>query len=232
MSLTLNERSVIILNMYSALPGAGDDRTARARIRDAAITRFADHGVAGTSVRAIAEDAGVSPALVIHHFGSKDALRVACDQHVAALIRERKLAAVKEGSGFDPLAAMQANDGGPPYLKYLARTLADGTPQVVELVDGLIADARKYMAAGVASGMLKPSEHAHGRAVVLTIWSLGALVLHEHLDRHLGTDLTKDGAGMVGYAVPATEILARGVLTEAMYERVKNAQARAEERTS
>src|SRR3712207_8086528 len=50
---------------------ADDDLTGRARIRDAAIRRFAVDGF-GTSVRAIAADAGVSPGLVIHHFGSKE----------------------------------------------------------------------------------------------------------------------------------------------------------------
>ena len=37
---------------------------------------------------AIAQDAGVSPGLVLHHFGTKDALRAACDEHVLRQIRE------------------------------------------------------------------------------------------------------------------------------------------------
>jgi AcrR family transcriptional regulator len=64
-----------------------EDRTARARIRDAAVHTF---GTAGfdAPVRAVAAAAGVSPALVIHHFGSKDGLRAACDEHVLRVIRE------------------------------------------------------------------------------------------------------------------------------------------------
>ena len=57
--------------MCSAL---SPDLTARARIRDAAIECFARQGFA-VSVRAIAAHAGVSPGLVIHHFGSKAGLR-------------------------------------------------------------------------------------------------------------------------------------------------------------
>ena len=38
-------------------------------------------------MRAIAEAAGVSPALIIHHFGSKEGLRKACDDYIAAEIR-------------------------------------------------------------------------------------------------------------------------------------------------
>ena len=41
-------------------------------------------GFAGTTVRAIAAEVGVSPALLLHHFGSKDGLRDACDDHVLA----------------------------------------------------------------------------------------------------------------------------------------------------
>ncbi len=61
---------------------SADDLTAAARIRDAAIEQFGDQGF-GVGLRSIAEAAGVSAALVIHHFGSKDGLRQACDDFVA-----------------------------------------------------------------------------------------------------------------------------------------------------
>ena len=60
-----------------------------ARIRDAAIDQFGSRGF-DTGVRAIAEAAGVSPALIIHHFGSKEGLRKACDDYIAAEIRSEK----------------------------------------------------------------------------------------------------------------------------------------------
>ena len=62
--------------MRSARVGQ-DDLTARARIRDSAIVYIGRHGWRAATLRAIATDAGVSPALVIHHFGSKDGLREA-----------------------------------------------------------------------------------------------------------------------------------------------------------
>jgi AcrR family transcriptional regulator len=197
------------------------DLTARARIRDAAIARFAADGVSGTSVRAIAGDAGVSAALVIHHFGSKDALRVACDQHVAALIRDRKRAAMNAGPGLDPLAALREAGEGPAVLRYLATTLVDGSPHVAELLDEMIDDAVGYMEEGVANGTLRPTEDPRGRAVVLTIWSLGALALHEHIERLLGVDLTGDPADALAYFLPASEMLGRGVITEETYERMR-----------
>lgn len=46
----------------------------RQRILDAARSRFARHGYDGTTVRAIAADAGVDPAIVYYFFGSKPRL--------------------------------------------------------------------------------------------------------------------------------------------------------------
>jgi AcrR family transcriptional regulator len=51
----------------------GDSGT-REAILAAARTRFGDHGYAGASIRAIAADAGVDPALVHHFFGTKERL--------------------------------------------------------------------------------------------------------------------------------------------------------------
>jgi AcrR family transcriptional regulator len=51
--------------------GGGDTRGA---ILEAARTLFARNGYTATTLRAVAHDAGVDPALTLHHFGSKDAL--------------------------------------------------------------------------------------------------------------------------------------------------------------
>jgi len=54
--------------------GSPDTRSA---ILAAARARFASSGFGGTTIRAVAADAGVDPALVHHYFGSKDDLFVA-----------------------------------------------------------------------------------------------------------------------------------------------------------
>ena len=55
-------------------PGAADTR---GRILDAARHAFGERGFDGTSVRSIAAEAGVDPALVHHYFGTKQRLFVA-----------------------------------------------------------------------------------------------------------------------------------------------------------
>lgn len=194
-----------------------DDRTTIARIRDAAITEFAANGVDGTSIRTVAATAGVSAGLVIHHFGSKDGLRVACDEYVAAIIRDVKGEAMASGGAFDVTAAFRSV-GEIPAAKYLARTLVDGSPHVAELVDEIVNDAVKYVATGVETGMIKPSRYERERAAILTIWGLGALVLHEHVERLLGVDVTADFStnpkAVSAYMAPILEIYSHGFLTE------------------
>jgi AcrR family transcriptional regulator len=203
-----------------------DDRTTTARIRDAAITEFAANGVDGTSIRTIATSAGVSAGLVIHHFGSKEGLRVACDEYVAGIIREVKGGAMASGGGFDVTAAFRTV-GEIPAAKYLARTLVDGSPHVAELVDEIANDAMKYVATGVDTGMIKPSDYERERAAILTIWGLGALVLHEHLERLIGVDITADFSNdpkaVSSYMAPILEIYANGFLTETTVELMSEA---------
>lgn len=56
-------------------PGPRDERgVLAAQIAAAARDEFAEHGWAGTTIRAVARAADVDPALVYHYFGSKEGL--------------------------------------------------------------------------------------------------------------------------------------------------------------
>ena len=198
------------------------DLTARARIRDAAIARFAADGVASTTLRSVAEDAGVSAPLVVHHFGSKEGLRVACDHHVASVIRTSKSAAMT--GNLDPLSGLRQIGHGPPLLRYLARTLADGSEHVAALLDELVDDAVGYLQQGVEHGFVKPTSSPRERAVVMLMWHFGALVLHEHVNRLLGADLTaSDPVELLPWALAAGEILTHGVITEPLFDQMREA---------
>lgn len=59
----------------SITPGPRDERgVLAARILAAARDEFAEHGWAGTAIRAVARTADVDPALIYHYFGSKEGL--------------------------------------------------------------------------------------------------------------------------------------------------------------
>jgi AcrR family transcriptional regulator len=208
------KRTFSILNVSSA---PRDDRTAKARIRDAAISCVARYGTAGATVRKIASIADVSPGLIIHHFGSMEELRSACDEHVASVIRAAKLSFAEEGLDFDLLAALRNADTG-VLAGYLAAVLAEDSPAVSKLVDDLVTDAEGYIEHYVRAGWIAPSPTPKARAAILMIWNLGALVLHRHMQRLVGVDVTDPEFGskpedVSTYWAPAFEILG-GVFTE------------------
>ncbi len=63
------------MSKRSITPGPRDERgVLAARIIGAARDEFAEHGWAGTTLRAVARAADVDPALVYHYFGSKEGL--------------------------------------------------------------------------------------------------------------------------------------------------------------
>lgn len=61
-------------------PRSGEASDTRQSILDAARAQFAAKGFQGTSMRAIAKDAGVDPSLISHYFGDKAQLLVATMQ--------------------------------------------------------------------------------------------------------------------------------------------------------
>lgn len=199
-------------------PAAESDLTARARIRDAALLLFGENGYAATGMRAIANQAGVSPALVVHHFGSKEGLRRSCDDHVASVIRTSKYQAMSS-SPPDPLQLLRSADQAQPLLRYVARMLVDGSSGVADLVDTMISDAVEYMAAGVESGILKASDFPYERVVLLCMWQLGAVAMHQHVKRLLDLDLLGDPGAIVRWSRPAVELFTRGLFTDDRWEK-------------
>src|SRR6201993_3310096 len=126
---------------------SADDLTAAARIRDAAIEGFGARGF-GVGLRSIAEAAGVSAALVIHHFGSKDGLRKACDDYVAEEIRNDKSEAMRAkepGTWFAQLAEIESYA---PMMAYLVRSMQSGGALAKILWGRVIDDAESYLEEG------------------------------------------------------------------------------------
>ncbi|MER3388866.1 MAG: TetR family transcriptional regulator [Microcella sp.] len=166
---------------------AGDDLTTRARIRDAALALFGAHGFDGTSVRAIAARAGVSAALVIHHYGSKDALRTACDTAIVDEIMGRKKSMLAEG---DLATTMQRwlTDlvTFRPSLDYLARMIIDGGDAGQALFDQLVDRTEAMISQGVEDGVMKAPSDLRTTAVIVATHGLMPLVLERHIGRALG----------------------------------------------
>lgn len=192
--------------------------TAVARIRDAAIAQFGEHGFK-VGVRAIAEAAGVSPGLVIHHFGSKDGLRAACDHHIAALIRETKSESLQTHEPATWFAQLAEIEDFAPAMSYLVRSMQSGSDLAKDLWRSMIDNAEAYMDAGVRAGTIKPSRNPKARARFLAMCGGGAfllyLQLHDHPEdmRRVLHDYAQD------MVLPALEVYTQGLLTDStMYD--------------
>lgn len=198
-----------------SLGGRSADLTARARLRDAAISLFGREGF-GVSVRAIAAEAGVSAGLILHHFGSKDGLRQECDDFVLARIRQYKEEAVRKGSPGDLLARMASIDESAPLLGYALRSLQAGGDLAQSFMDHFVEDAEVWLAQGVADGTIRPSLDEKARARYLTVQGFGAMLLD--LTLNPPEDTTDFAAVMRSYLVrnglPSTELFAQGLMTD------------------
>lgn len=141
-SLKPTEHASELLTTCSDRHAGTEDLTARARVRETAIVLFGHEGFR-VSVRAIAKEAGVSPGLVLHHFGSKDGLRRECDRYVLARIREAKEKAVSRGSSGQLLANLASVDESARLVGYAFRCLQARGDIARLFVDHLVADAEE-----------------------------------------------------------------------------------------
>lgn len=194
------------------------DLTAAARIRDAAIEQFGQHGF-GVGLRSIAEAAGVSAALVIHHFGSKEGLRKACDEYVAEEIRSEKSETIQSNDPATWLGAMAEIESFAPMMAYLVRSMMSGGELATMLWQRMIHNTEEYMQEGVRAGTVKPSRDPRARARYLAITGGGGFLLYLQMHK-TPTDLR---AVLRDYAremvLPALEVYTEGLLTDrTMYD--------------
>ncbi|MEE3753500.1 TetR/AcrR family transcriptional regulator [Mycobacterium intracellulare] len=194
------------------------DLTAAARIRDAAIEQFGEHGF-GVGLRAIAEAAGVSAALVIHHFGSKEGLRKACEDHIAEEIRNTKSEALQSNDPATWFAQMAEIEEYAPLMAYLVRSMQTGGELANMMWRRMIDNAQEYMEEGVRAGTIKPSRDPQARAKYMAITGGGGFLLYIQM-HETPTDLR---AVLRDYAremiLPALEVYTEGLLTgRTMYD--------------
>lgn len=165
-----------------------EDLTARARIRDAAMRHFGEHGFERATIRGIAVEAGVSLGLVRHHFGSKQALREACDAHLIKLLRQLNDQVPDDLSASvtaNPVAAARIAVG--PYRDYLVRALVDGG--VAPLFDEMVELGTRRLVAADRQRTDPPTVEPKIRAAIGTAMALSITVLHQHISRAAGVDI-------------------------------------------
>ncbi|MDI2132725.1 TetR/AcrR family transcriptional regulator [Yinghuangia seranimata] len=138
-----------------------------AALLDAAATRFSRDGYDAVSVRDIAADVGVNPALIYRYFGSKEKL------FVAVVSRDRDPAAIIEGplrelpdravtwfhnrpasvGGEHPLGLMLRTSGREGVASLMRAQVQDTVARLAERLDGPEAELRAALILAVNIGM-------------------------------------------------------------------------------
>ncbi|MEU4218473.1 helix-turn-helix domain-containing protein [Actinoplanes sp. NPDC026623] len=166
-----------------------EDLTARARIRDAAIRLFAEGGTGGTTVRDIAQAAGVSPGLLRHHFGSKEALREACDGYVLDRLVQIKEELLLENKMASPGFLPSVHPTILLFYRYVTRALLDGSPRAAALFDDMVLLTEQW----IGKNAPDVTTDYRGFAAVLVGMQSGILAMHDHVSRALGVDIFTAG---------------------------------------
>ncbi|MEO7349082.1 MAG: TetR family transcriptional regulator [Terrimesophilobacter sp.] len=203
--------------MRTTRTDVASELTTRARLRNSAVEIFAVHGF-DASVRDIAAHAGVTAGLITHHFGSKQKLREECDAEVLRQYTSSK----REGMAMSPtqsIASMAANDEFAPMLLYVLRSVREGGPAGVSLLENMIDETVRFTEEGVASGIVRPSRDPLARARYMVTTSLGGLLLQLSLVPEL--NLAEIGPTLRRIideiTLPTLELYTEGVLMEKRY---------------
>jgi AcrR family transcriptional regulator len=175
--------------MRSTDPPGIHDLTTRARIRDAAIHLFATQGF-DVSLRTIAADAACSPALIVHHFGSKEGLRQSCDEQVATMVAtgKRKILTEPEAPSADAMSMILKNlwvyDDVAGYMLQSFRAGGDLARQMLE---SYVVVTKEMVAEGARAGRMRLGSDPDSQARYLVLSAVGSLIAYSALT---GNDLS------------------------------------------
>jgi AcrR family transcriptional regulator len=201
---------------------AFEDLTARARIREAALAHFAEEGYERATIREIARTAGVSAGLLRHHYGSKDALRVACDDYVFEALRHLNSQILS-----DPASTARAREASKRFGPYIARSLAEGSATAAPIFDEMVTMTDLWLARADESRAKPPAVDRRVRAALVTAMAVGIPLLHEHVSRALGADMFEP-EGDRTMAVALLDIYTHPLLDEATAASIRAGFGRSE----
>jgi len=171
-----------------------DETSSIERIRNAALKSFASYGTSATSLRTVAEAAGVSVGLVQHHFTNKAGLIKAVDDHVMTVVVETISQPIPPPPA-DSVAEMSTRvtkilSEHPDIADYVGRALLDGSPLGTAVFDTLTAFGIARWNQRSERGETRPEIDVTWGALNSLVLALGSLILRKHVERQLPEPLT------------------------------------------
>lgn len=165
----------------------GELPEAKQAICAAAMRCFFEHGTEVTSLRMVAETAGVSVGLVQHYFGTKAALIKAVDAQLIDILR----ATAPSQTPPDNVVADVGQCAGalieqhPEAMRYLAHLLISESPTGKAIFDTLIDIAKARWTELSQQGRVRGDLDATWGPLGPLVLILGSLILRPHIERQL-----------------------------------------------
>ncbi len=199
---------------FSRTPNWGSTAAKPAQIRDAAMKCFAERGIASTSLRTIAEEAGVSLGLIQHYFVTKAQLIEAIDAHVLDVFAQMQAepspaAGDRVGDASDRLAALMTEN--PDVMDYVGRALAEHGEVGNTIFDGFFAISAEHGAAFAAQGLTPEDLDPLWSNMLPLILRVGTIMLRHHIERHIDGPLY-DPAQLSRWSAAVTRMICQGQL--------------------
>ncbi|MCA1782540.1 MAG: TetR/AcrR family transcriptional regulator [Dermatophilaceae bacterium] len=182
------------------------------RILRAALAVFGEDGYAAGSVRAIARLARVSPALVLHHYGSKDGLREACDERVLGYTDTKGRMLL--GGALPSVSAYR--DRHPEIddaLAYIVRAVTDGGPGSEAWYARWQSESARLLRELQDAGRVRADIDIEQAAALLASFGFGVLGTQRWLTRHLGGGGLMDDPAATAYQRLTMAIFTDGLFT-------------------
>jgi AcrR family transcriptional regulator len=177
-------------SMLSEVDGvSAEDRSSIERIRNAALKTFGTYGTSSTSLRTVAEAAGVSVGLVQHHFINKAGLIQAVDDHVMSVVISTISQPIPPPPA-DSIAEMGSRvtrivADHPEIADYVGRALIDGSPLGAAIFDTLTAFGIARWNQRAERGETRPEVDVTWGALNSLVLALGTMIMRGHIERQL-----------------------------------------------
>lgn len=167
-------------------------QTTREQLLSIAVEMFAEQGFAGTSLRSIAKKAGVSPALLIHHFDTKEELiKEAISKTLGSWVADEKAAMLDdESKQLQNWQAVMAKGATP--LNFFRQVLLAGGDYAQRLFDAAVSETEVLLDQMQSSGRLRDLSDKQTTALIMTISGLGSVLLMSQIEKTMGGPISSD----------------------------------------
>lgn len=194
--------------------GSREDLTGKARIRNAALELFAAQGVSNTTMRQVADAAGVTPGLVVHHFESKEGLHRAVDRLLMERVSHSLEGVTTEGTPQEVAQRRNESIGAlfvdnPVLVDYLRRSLLENNEASDALFDRLLEFSRTELRSLREAGVSRSDVDLEMQSLGVMLRMLGPLLLQplvDHIERYTHKSLELEN-GDGGPSLPTIEVV-------------------------